>query len=199
MQAGLGIEEGLAGIAAGHGGDVDDVARVGQELAQQGGDVFGGRRLDFIELEAGLEADHEVFDGAVAGADDGATIGQVIHEGEEPDLGDLRDGVGFLDPDDFVTAEQVAIPEGLGDLFDALDFNLGAVEFGGGPFGVGAQEGDEIFGEGTFADARVAIEEDLDGGVVVGLGVADGVLEDASDRGGAADKVVRALGGVEGW
>src|ERR1041385_9515748 len=77
LQRGLGIEQRLTDVAAGEGGDVGNVARSGQELAQEGFDFVRRRWLDFVDFEPGLEALLEFIQLAVARADHRAAVREI--------------------------------------------------------------------------------------------------------------------------
>src|ERR1017187_5415039 len=117
LEGGLGIEEGLADAAAGEGGDVLDGARIGDaNPAKEGFDFVRGRRFDFVDFEAGLEALLEFVELAVAGGDNGGARREIVEEEKETGLRGWRDGVGLLDPDEAVGAEEVFVVKVLGDL-----------------------------------------------------------------------------------
>lgn len=192
---GGGVFEGGADVAAGEFADL--VSNSGREVGdalEQGGDVGCRGRLDFDGLEAGLKAFFELVEMGVAGADDGVARGQVVEEGEEADLGDVGDEVGFIDPDVAPGGEEVGVVKGSGEVFDEFEFELGAGVAVGGEF-VDPKVVGQGAGDGALADSGLAVEEEGKA-VLPGVEFFDLAFDLGDEALGRADELIGGERGV---
>jgi len=167
---------------------------------EQGLRRWGSRRLEFKHGEPAAEPRLEIFQGAVAGAEDDVAgrFVEVIEEGQHAALGGLGHQIAFLEPDGFVVGVEISVGQAGGDVVNAFEVDFRAVELGDAELGTAQHVVDEPARERRFADPRAAVDQDGHGSVLVRARLGDEGLEAARGGGRAEIAVADKIGGRAG-
>jgi hypothetical protein len=185
------ILEGGADVATRELRNLFDGAFGLEPAAQERFDFVAAGGLEFEHGEPAAEARLEILEGAVAGAEDDGAGGfvEVVEQSEHPNLRGLGHLVALFKPDGFIVGVEVAVGQAGGNVLDAVEVNLGAVEAGDAEFATAEDVVQEPAREGGFADTWAPVEQDGHGGVFVLARLGDQRFE-AACRGGRAEIAV---------
>ena len=171
-----------------------------EPAAQERFNFVAAGRLEFKHGEPAGEARLEIFQGAVAGAEDDVAgrFVEVIEEGQHAALGGLGHQIAFLEPDGFVVGIEIAVGQAGGDVVNAFEVDLRAVELGDAELGTAKHVVDEPARERRLSDARSAVDQDGHGSILVRARLGDEGLEAARGGGRAEIAVADKIGGGGG-